>query len=123
LNLGDSFFTPEEVGRHLWIVVSRPDDQGRIVLVNLSSNPWRNSVQECAVVRGEHPSVGESFVRCDHARLAAREGVSRLLASGHLSTTKPASPAFVERLQRVLGASPLASLEVKSVLRTQGFIQ
>lgn len=122
MKLGASFFTPEDVGRHLWIVVSNPDKNGNIVLVNLSSDPWRNSTQECAVTWGEHPSVGECFIRCDHARLRPSQGVDELFSKKVLSKTKDAPNEFVRRVQQVLGASPLTPLEVKAALRAQGFI-
>ena len=123
---GDCFFTPETatVSRHLWIIVSDPTG-GRVVIANFSTvaGPDNPMPGDCQVAPKEHPAISRpSFVRCEEARIADGERLTRLLAVRTLAPTKPAPAELLEKVRRALAASRHTPLEVKELLRTQGLI-
>lgn len=122
---GQSFFTPEtqHVRRHLWVVVSAPQ-QDRVAIANLSSSPSPDPdpPEVPAVVSAtEHPSLThQSFIRCEQARLVTRVELERLIRVQTLSPTRPAPPGLVTKMQVALMTSHNTPLEVKVFLHSQG---
>jgi hypothetical protein len=128
LTLGDCFFTPETetVRRHLWIVASDPFRDALVVIVNVSTKPSPGLPPDdrtCSVANGEHQAVSrDCFVRCDEAQLVESAKLEQLFRAGKLTTTHAASMNLVRKAQIALGRSRETALEVKEMLRAQGFI-
>jgi hypothetical protein len=120
VNLGDAFVNRDLPGfpPHLWIVVSRIDAQGQVVICNFSSDDGGCDGLPAAEA-SEHPWLKyTSYVRCERARLARVD----MLRTGFVAHPKdPASPALVARLQKGLVSSKHTRREVKAVLLAQGF--
>lgn len=126
LALGEAFFTPESgpVPRHLWVIVSDPQKNSRVVIANLSTKPPADPDPTIVpVAPGEHPAISqESIIRPDEARIADAKSLESLLSKRSLSPTQPASPELVRKIQRALGTSKLTKLEIKELLRAQGYL-
>ena len=128
MTLGDCFFTPEtgKVRRHLWIVVSDAAKDASVAIVNVStkSNPVTSAGdRSCDIAAGEHRSISrESYLRCEEARLVEGAKLDHLVRAGKLTPTHAASADLVAKTQAALGESRETRLEVKTLLRVQGFI-
>jgi hypothetical protein len=128
LSLGQSFFTPPNApgGRHLWVVVSDPAQSDKVAIVNLSTRLSRGADQldpPCVIAASEHPALSKkSIVRCEHARLADGKVLEKAVNRRALSPTKFASETLVAKLHRALGASKQTPIEVKELLRGQGYL-
>ena len=126
LALGEAFFTPESgpVRRHLWIIVSDPQRAPKVVIANLSTKPPEDPDPAAAsIAPREHPAISDvSIVRPEKARIADAKELERLLSQRVLSPTKPASPILVEKIQQALGTSKQTVLEIKELLRAQGYL-
>ena len=123
---GDCFFTPEtaSVPRHLWIILSDPMG-GRVVIANFSTvaGPDNPMPGDCQIAPKEHQAISRpSFVRCEEARIADGEHLTRLLAARMLARTRPATVDLLAKVRRALAASRHTPLEVKELLRIQGLI-
>ena len=64
LKIGDSFLLPRNANKteHLWIVIAKPDENGKAVCVNISS--LRSAFCETTVILqpGEHPFIVKKSV-------------------------------------------------------------
>lgn len=128
LTAGQSFFTPADsnVPRHLWVVVSDPArDADHVVIANVSTKaPPDLDPPEPPVTIGprEHPSVSQrSYFRCDEARISPAALLERLLEKRTLSPTKAAPSLLVQKMQAALLASRHTQLDIKGILRSQGW--
>ena len=93
-------FIGYDLGNHLWIVLSFPDEQGRIALVNLTTHG--NSSRcggHCIVVRrGEHPFVRRES--CVHYQKATLGDTQPLDADRERRTLRMREPVSAELLLR-----------------------
>ena len=128
LSQGQAFFTPESqeagVGRHLWVVLSDPSKNSKVVIANLSTLRSTNSHLGCTVGNGEHGSLSRpSVLRCDQARLTEAADLEGLVRKRSLQYTAEANDSLVKKLQSSLCNSPHTPNEVKAVLRAQSLCE
>jgi hypothetical protein len=122
VNLGDTFVNKPAPGvpSHLWMVLSDPNKESRVVLANISSDDGGNR-GSVTFQPGEHPFVSNvSYVRCDKARVENVADVERVLRSSLATQNTALQPKLVDRAQKSLLASPLVSNEAKEILIRQG---
>jgi hypothetical protein len=121
LRLGDTFVNnaTRDVPPHLWMVLSDPHADRRVVLGNFSSDDGGHAGMPTAHV-GEHPFLTHtSYFRCDKVRVADVSGVESVLTQRFARSNAPLSQALLERLQIGVLASPLVANEAKDILRRQ----
>jgi hypothetical protein len=125
LRLGQAFVNKEAPGvpSHLWMVLSDPARDPRIVIANLTSK--RSDDRSVGVVRtGEHKYVShDSVIAMKAVRVTTAAALEAARAKGLLSPTADLTPGLLSRVQKAVGASPLVVNEAKEILRTQGFAE
>lgn len=122
MNLGDTFVNKPAPGvpSHLWMVLSDPNKELRVVLANISSDDGGN-LGLVTFQPGDHPFVRNvSYVRCDKARVENVADVLRVLASNSATPDTALQQKLVDRAQKALLASPLVPNEAKEILIRQG---
>ena len=122
--LGQTFITRKSPGvlPHLWMVLSDPAKNVRVVLANLSSAPCPSG-ERCVIKRGEHSFVShDSYVRFRLVRVEEREQLDKVLAGGMLKPSDALSPAVLKRVQEAVGRSRVVPTEAQAILRAQGFV-
>jgi len=124
LYLGQTFINDADRGipSHLWIVVSNPAANDRVVIANVSSQRCPSG-EVCIIRKGEHAFCSrDSYVRFQEARVADRAQLERLLAAGKLRQSRDADhdAPILDRIQRAVAASKAVPLEAVRLLRSQG---
>ena len=126
MNLGDTFvnIAVGQFRSHLWAVVSHPDGANRVVIVNVSSDD--DGLGDLETLKPpELPWLSHnSFIRTDMALLSPITAIQAALTSNPPAVTAkgPLAAATLTKLQRALGKSKHTALEIKRLLREQGFI-
>lgn len=127
MHIGQAFFNEERPGvpKHLWIVVSDPADaSGKVIIVNVSSDPGPENDRTCTLRQGEHRTIVHiSYVRYSEARIVAVTHLEAMLRSGQLSGTLDASPGLLEKVQAGFGSSPHVKADKRKILQDQGYIE
>ena len=124
LYLGQTFINEAAPGipSHLWIVISNPATNERVVIANVSSRPCPSG-EVCIIRKGEHASCSrDSYVRFQEVRVAARAQLERLLATGKLKQSRDADhdAPILKRVRRAVAASKAVPLEAVRLLHDQG---
>ncbi len=93
-------FIGYDLGNHLWIVLSFPNERGRIALVNLTTHGHSSRCGDhCIVVQpGEHPFVRRAS--CIHYRKSTLGLTQPLDADRERRTLSMREPVSVELLRR-----------------------
>ena len=120
MQAGDTFFipTPDNPIRHLWIVLTGPDPNGRAVCVNVTS--LGDHIADTTVVldMGDHPFLEKrSVVLYAKAALLDIRAIEAVLGNPD-SRSKwrqfdPCSPELLERVRRGLLASKHTKRAIK----------
>ena len=97
MNLAETFVLNAE-GAHLWVVITRPDANGSVVIVNFTSH--RAGCDEtCIVEKGEHPFVThKTVVAYEKARLC--EPKAQDLFKKNASTREPVKTDLLQKIQK-----------------------
>lgn len=91
---------------HLWIVISEPDDAGRVLIVNLTTKRTTSDAT-VVLVPGDHPYVKhDTAVAFAYARLAKVDTLEALVNEGPGSFHADIPPALLMRIQQGLLVSP-----------------
>jgi hypothetical protein len=102
---------------HLWVVLTPPDAQGQVLLVNFTTlRPHSDRTVE--IEPGEHPFVAHATVaHYADARLTAAPAIEAAITSGHFRQHQDCSPALLDRLLAGALASAYTPEKVKRRLR------
>lgn len=100
---GVTFFGYDQAN-HLWIVLSQPDQDGRLALANFTSH-WSDQAlhQDCPLVlqKDDHPWIRrETCVYWRGLRLEQEALISDAIESGRIVTREPLIPALLVRIQQ-----------------------
>jgi hypothetical protein len=105
------------IGTHLWVVLSDPDSDDKVVVVPLST---RRKLSECACVLdvGDHPFLThETDVKYESSRLVTVDFLAR-----YCKQHESCSEAVIERVLVGASKSDRMPLGVQQHLRDQGMI-
>lgn len=120
MNVGDVYRYSHS--RHWWTVVVASAADGRLLVVNFTSNKrWQD--QSCVLSPGEHPVIErESVVYYARAKLETDAALERLLASGRIHLhDQLLDAAAVTRIVRGALRSERIPLALVEFLQQQGF--
>jgi len=125
--LGQTFLNEAAPGipSHLWIVISDPTKNERVVVANVSSKPCPSG-EVCIIRKGEHSFCSrDSYVRFREVRVAARAQLETLLAAKKLTQSRDADhdTPILARIQRAVATSKAAMNEAVGILKSQGFAE
>jgi len=98
MKIGDTFLgaLPGET-RHLWVVITTPNDQNEVVIVNLTSRPCDET---CRIQAGEHPFVKKpTVVRYQDARLCSISLLEIACKKNLFLAHQPVSEDLLRRIQ------------------------
>ena len=108
---------PGEETAHLWVVLTTPNAQGQVILINFTTlRP--HSDRTVVIQPGEHPFVVHpSVAHYADARLTAAPSIEAAIASGFFHQHQDCSPELIHRLLAGALTSPYTSEKVKRHLR------
>ncbi len=115
---GATFFNAEAGGvpRHLWIVLSKANGAGQLVIANFSSTPPAGG-SVLTISRNEHRALSKpSHLRPDHATLANLDKLQEALTKGLIQGSAAMPAAITEKCKASLLASKVVSKEIKDAL-------
>ena len=123
LKPGDTFLLPKSAKHteHLWIVLTRPREDGQAVCVNITS--WKFDCDETLILQpGDHGFITKkSVVHFEDARFISLERVEQLLSSGTKQFVCEMSycctHALMDRLKEGLLRSKRTPKEIKEYCR------
>lgn len=123
--VGQAFISKEVEGipSHLWIVLSDPLKNARVVIANLSSKPCPSG-EECVIKAGEHSFCShDSYVRFQEVRVVDSQRLEEGLKAGVLRQSRDADhdAPILGRIQRAIAVSKAARLEAINILKAQGY--
>ena len=113
-------FIGYDLGNHLWIVLSFPNEQGQIALVNLTTHGHSSRCGDhCLVLQpGEHPFVRqESCVHYRKATLGLTQPLDADRERRTLQTRAPLGQELLRRMQNGALASPITKPGFKAAIR------
>jgi hypothetical protein len=99
MRIGDTFLgaLPGEIS-HLWIIITPPNDQNEVVIVNLTSTQCDST---CRVAVGDHPFVKKpSVIRYQDARLRSLVRLETALKRGLIQPHHPAAGGLLKKIQQ-----------------------
>jgi hypothetical protein len=112
VNLGDTYQVD-----HLWVVVSLPDDDGAVALVNFTG--WRSRLDDenCVIQPGEHPFVKKmTIVEYRRARVFSPAHQKAFIDSVLCKPHVPVSARLLDKIQQGALRSDLTSGKVKALI-------
>lgn len=115
LRPGDTFHS--ELDGHLWVVLTEPDSQGRIICVNFTT---RHARSDAATVcqPGEHRFfTHETVVAYRYAQRYSTKTVTEYLQAGTFSAKEPCSSALLEKVREGALRSDFTPNHIISALR------
>jgi hypothetical protein len=125
VRIGDTFLRTDS-DRHLWIVLSDPEqDADNVLLVNLTT--W-NATKEsaCILHRGDHPWIKHktcvNYNDLD-AVITTRADLENAEIAGAIVAKKPLSKSVLRRILEGAAQSERLSLEKAEILERQGLIE
>jgi hypothetical protein len=115
LRPGDTFHS--ELDGHLWVVLTEPDDSGRIVCVNFTTRQaWSDSTTVCQA--GEHRFFAhETVVAYRYAQRYATKTVEKYLKAGTFTAKEPCSAALLKKVRDGALRSDFTPNHIVSALR------
>lgn len=110
---------PGQDTAHLWVILTAPDAQGQVLLVNFTTfRPHSDSTVVLQI--GEHPFVVHATaVHFADTRLTAAQPIEAAISSGLFRTHQDCVPALLDRLLVGALASPHTSEKIKRYLRNR----
>ena len=126
LRLGSAFENGtdqyEALKKHLWFIISAPDPNGRVVIVNLTSWHGRKTDDPaCIVDVGEHEFIHhKSYVNYADARSAEIGQLESLRQQDFLTLHADASPALLRKIWNGAAKSKYMKGKYLAVLKSQG---
>jgi len=97
MKIGDTFI-PALPDAHLWIVLTEPNEEGKVVIVNLTSGVFD---QSCILEPGDHPFVRHtSTIRYQKAMLCSHEKLEESVRAGSVRRREPVAMEIVKRIWR-----------------------
>ena len=101
LKCGDAIYMPKFSGGtpHLWIIVTEPDGNGDVAMVNVTS--WRANSDETVIIEsGEHHRITHrSVVFYQDARISSAEAIRLGVEAGYCALCDSCSPELLERIK------------------------
>jgi len=99
LQAGDSFLggLPGHT-KHLWFVLTRPNDDGKVVIANVTSSQCYRD-ENCVIEPGDHPFVRKrSIILYDNAMLSLIDRLDEAVERGEVQQREPASGDLYRRI-------------------------
>jgi hypothetical protein len=99
MRVGDTFLgaLPGEIP-HLWIIITPPNDQNEVVIVNLTSTQCDFS---CRIAVDDHPFVKKpSVIRYQDARLRSLVHLESALKRGLIQPHHPVAGGLLKKIQQ-----------------------
>lgn len=120
MNPGETFVDFDyDDAAHLWLVLSAPDEQGRVALAPLTTHNRRRATcgRRCLILRpGDHPFVRRDS--CVAFQLTAFDRTTAHAGPGERRTEWPdLSPALLLRVQEAAARSRLIAPVVRAAIR------
>lgn len=122
MKAGDAFHFVR-LERHLWIVLSDPEqDPHRVLLVNVTS--WRaDKEQVCLLNPGDHECVEHnSVINYEDARVVGSPHLVSLVASGGVILHESVSPALLHYIREKAAESKRMKTGHFQILLDQGLV-
>jgi hypothetical protein len=123
VEIGDAFLlTERDLEPHLWFVVSLPQENPEVVIVNLTTHS-QSKDQSCILDVGDHPWIKhKSCISYRDAKLVSEEKLDFLVRQGHLSPQAAIADAVITKI--LIGAEITDEMPMKcqKVLIDQGLI-
>lgn len=125
MKAGDTFITTkkgEKVDSHLWLVVSDPDAENRVVTVTLTT--YRSGKERaCVLNRGDHSFVAhETVVSYENAQIVDCGALDSMVHHGFMRPHDPLSPALLARVRKGAWESEDLPIGAREMLLEQGVI-
>lgn len=98
---GDAFLAPirHDVDAHLWIVLAGPDENGKVLVVNVTSYQARKDTT-VTLVAGDHPFVTKkSVINYAEARMAKVSALDIASKNGDIKFQAPVSSKVLETVR------------------------
>lgn len=116
-------FVGFDIGGHLWFVLTGPDAEGRVVVVNITTH-GRSPIcarGDCFVLApGDHPFITrESCVYWRGADFAEDAALEAARERRTLDLRPPLPPKLLREMQQRVADSPYVSDRVRRVVRAQ----
>ncbi len=118
---GDTFLPPPPFN-HLYVVISNPSLDGRVVMVSFTTHT-PNEEQLCIIESGEHPFVNrKTAVRYKDARSATTAQLEAVVKIGQLKPHSPVSAELLARMRVGAASSDFLPEGCRKILTEQGVI-
>lgn len=117
MNSGDTFLRPARATTterpHLWIVVTDPDEENRVLVVNLTT--LRDGQDQTVVLSiGEHPFIDRpSCVYYRAAEIADNGKLEQAEKAGAIVRREACSPEVISLVRSGVAASPHSRREIR----------
>lgn len=101
---------------HVWIICTRPDMAGKIVLLNMTSRR-RGSDQTCLLLKGDHPTVTHpTVINFREGWVRPLERVEWLVQSRALQHEPAASFTLLDRMRKGALLSRFTPPDIKAAI-------
>jgi len=120
MNVGDAFVPISDVvNEHLWIIITKPDENGMVAMVNVTTK--RAFVDESCILQvGDHPYVQhESVIAYQRARTAKLMELETFSAKKVLKSRPAVGPDLLARIQSGALASIYTPRGIKVAVRSE----
>ena len=99
MNVGDTFIDRNATAPHLWFVLTTPDANGVVAVVNLTT--WHTRCDTtCRLSVGDHPFVThDSYIFYRGAQVYPQRVLTVALQQGVLVSRAPAAPQLIARIR------------------------
>jgi hypothetical protein len=115
LRPGDTFHS--DLDGHLWVVLTEPDSQGRVVCVNFTTQHARSDAATVCQA-GEHPFfTHETVVAYRFAQRYTTKTVTEYLKTGTFTAKQPCSPALLNKVREGAVRSDFTPKHILAALR------
>jgi len=121
VSAGDTFKMrkPDDHNPHLWVVVTDPDDDGDVAIVNLTSRK-QHSDDTVTLNRGDHTFIErETVIYYQDARRTKASALTNAVRGGAATVHDPCRLDILTKIQRGLDRSPYTPNDIKEYVRRQ----
>jgi hypothetical protein len=103
---------------HLWFVCTRPDVDGEVAIVSVTSTKEWTKDLTCPLEAGDHPFIEhDSVAAYQRARLLTVTTIEARIKRLHFEPKEPGEPALLHRLREGALDSPFTPNDVKACIR------
>jgi len=118
---GDTYklATPTNPTPHLWIVLTDPDQQGEVAIVNLTT---RQPASDATVILRppDHPFVRhDTVVRYEDAQVVPARALDAAVKGGAARRHAALNPLILKRIQDGVDKSPFIAGDIREYVRQQ----